>query len=149
MSEELDAIAATLKRLQQTQGQQSAKRDEQFTTALQGIQASLSELVDLSEKRLDAKPESHGEVLERIAKAVAGIRMPDVNMEPRFEVAAPNVTISAPEVKVVQVPGPQVNNSVVVQPAMVEVMPAPTWTKLKIDFEYTGERLTGATLERA
>lgn len=147
MSNDLNAIAEMLKRLQDAGVSEEAKRTAAMTDALQSISAALTELVSIAEGDDDAKEPAQ---TQAIADAIKGLKFPEAQVTveaPTVNVAAPVVNVPAQPVSLKVEAGPN-NVHVTAQPADVVVMPAETWAKIKVEFDYRCGYVTGATITR-
>jgi hypothetical protein len=150
MSSELETIQASIKRLTENQGQESAARAKALTVAMQGVQTALAELLAMAERKADdetTEAGAMGEAVDRIVAAIKGMRMqaPDVRLEPKITVEAPQVTleptinVAAPEVHlapVFNVPKAQIELALKLDRGE---------TTIKFEFDHTGPFITGGT----
>lgn len=126
MSEDLEAIQASLKRLLASKTADSEAQAKALTVAMHGVQAALAELIEAGERSdeaAQARAEAAGEHLravdaaaDRIASAIKAVRV-EVPEQPApvVNVAAPTVNVEAPSVTV-QAPPPAVNQITVEAP---------------------------------
>ena len=111
MSEDLEAIQASLKRLLASKNADSEAHAKALTVAMHGIQAALAELIEAGERSDEAaqkhadEAEKHwdamGDAASQIAQAIGKVRV-EVPAQPApvVNVAAPTVNVQAPSVTV-------------------------------------------------
>lgn len=146
MTEELEAMQATLKRLAASQSADAEANRKALTVAMQGVQTALAELLAMNEKADDgAEGTAMSDAAERIVQAIGGIQLdaPTMDFTPTINVAAPAVTVQAPQVNVAAPPAPDVKVTVQ-QPAMSIALDKGK-TVIAFKFDYSGPAITGGT----
>jgi hypothetical protein len=151
MSEDLEAIQASLKRLLASKSADSEAHAKALTVAMHGIQAALSELIEAGERSDEAAQkhaddaEKHrdavGDAASQIALAISRVRVevPE-QAPPTVNVAAPTVNVEAPSVTV-QAAAPAVNQ------ITVEAQPErPRPIRFEIEQEIVSGHVTGKTI---
>jgi hypothetical protein len=151
MSEDLEAIQASLKRLLASKSADSEAHAKALTVAMHGIQAALAELIEAGERSDEAaqkhadEAEKHrdavGDAASRIVQAIGRVRV-DVPAQPApvVNVAAPTVTVEAPSVTVQAAPAPV--NQITVEAPPERARPI----RYEIEQEIVSGHVTGKTI---
>lgn len=124
----------------------SAER-EVLQASLAGIETALADIAEILERD---KSKQNGEAMAAIVSAIKGLKLtaPDVRVNPTIEVQPAAVTVqAATPTNVVNVEPAPVHNSINVPPAQVHVHER-TAKITKVEFEYVGDRIYGATIIR-
>lgn len=141
----LDDIISAAKK---AQGDASSADREVLQASLTGIETALSDIAGILERE---KPDRTSDAVDAIAKAIRGLRLtaPDVTVNPTIEVQPAQVTVQAATPNnVVNVEPTPIQNSITVPPAEVHVHERPIPKVTKVEFEYVGDRIYGATITR-
>jgi hypothetical protein len=151
MTEDLEALKATLKRLTEPKDADAEAQRKALMVAMQGVQTALAELLAMNEKAADgAEEQAVADAADRIVQAIGGIQLdvPPMELQPKFE-----VTFQAPPAPVNNVtfeaPAAPVNNIEVKVPPMSLTLDKGK-TRIDFTFSYTGPAITGgsATITR-
>lgn len=125
----------------------SAER-EVLQASLAGIETALSDIAEIMERD---KSKDGSKAAEAIASAIRGLKMPapQVTVSPTIEVQPAQVTVQAATPNnVVNVEPTPIQNSITVPPAEVHVHERPVPKITKVEFDYVGDRIYGATITR-
>lgn len=151
MSEDLEAIQASLKRLLASKNADSEAHAKALTVAMHGIQAALAELIEAGERsgeaaqaraeEADKHRDAVGDAAGRIVQAIRSVRV-EVPEQPApvVNVAAPSVTVEAPSVTVQAAPAP-------VNQITVEAPPErPRPIRYEVEQQFSAGHPTGKTI---
>lgn len=126
----------------------SAER-EVLQASLAGIETALSDIAEIMER--EKSKDDMKTVVAAIVRAINNLKMPapQVTVSPTIEVQPAQVTVQAATPNnVVNVEPTPIQNSITVPPAEVHVHERPVPKITKVEFEYVGDRIYGATITR-
>jgi hypothetical protein len=129
-------------------GEASAADREMLQSSLTGIETALADIASILERD---KPDNTAEAVDAIVSAIRAIKItaPEVSVTPTIEVHPSQVVVqTATPNNVINVESPQIQNSITVPPAEVHVHERPAPKVTKVEFEYVGDRIFGATITR-
>lgn len=127
MTDDIEAIQASLKRLMTSKGADQEASAKALMVAMHGIQAALAELIeagdrdDTAAKQCADDAEKHRETVDaasnRIVQAIRSVKVEVPSMPaPTVNVAAPSVTVEAPNVTLEMPAQPAAVNEIIVMP---------------------------------
>lgn len=140
----LDDIIEAAKK---AQGAASNADREVLQASLTGIETALADIAAILERE---KPERENTAMDAVVSAIKGLKLtaPQVSVSPTIEVQPAAVTVQAATPNnVINVEPAPVHNSIHVPPAQVHVHERAAKTT-KVEFEYIGDRIYGATITR-
>lgn len=130
------------------QGEASNADREVLQASLTGIETALSDIASILERE---KPDDMKAAVGAIVRAINNLKMPtpDVTVNPTIEVQPASVTVQAATPNnVINVEPTPIQNTITVPPAEVHVHERPVPKVTKVEFEYVGDRIFGATITR-
>lgn len=130
------------------QGDASAADRAVLQASLTGIETALADIASILERE---KPEDMAGAVAAIVKAIGGIKMtaPNVEVNPMIEVQPAAVTVQAATPNnVINVEPTPIQNTFTMPPTEVHVHERPAPKVTKVEFEYVGDRIYGATITR-
>lgn len=148
MSDDLEALLASMKRIASGKDQESATRTKALTLAMQGVQVAMSEILSKAEQEADEE-KAEGKAMEaavnRIVRAIETLQIeaPEINLAPVFNVPKQEVNLAP----VFNVPKSDVKLEPVfnVPPSNIHLALDRGSVKMDFKFEYQGPMIVGGT----